>query len=298
MELGYNYNFASGPELQNAFCLAYRFEAGVGFKPDAGESRLLQFDGTTFRSPMIIDGWLTCLWRSDAGLAYVTDHQGRLHIVPSHGDRTRPRSLPVGGLPIGVWGLDDSNVWVWGRRGGEGTLAHFDGTTVREMECPGKLLWVHGLAPDMLVAVGERGLISVWDGTQWRASPPVSNALLSSVHVVSPDEMYACGKGGELLNGSVRGWSLRYRHEGPLGAVVKWNDRVWVAAAGDYGLSELVDDRLESRKPNLLCTYLDYRGDLLISCPDIVAGTSDGEKFRGTRISGFVNHSSGVPPSW
>ncbi len=104
--------------------------------------------------------------------------------------------------------------------------------------------------------------------------------------------------GVELLDGSVRGWSLRYRLPGPLGAVAKWKVRVWVAAGGDYGLGELVGDRIEARKPNLLCTYLDPRGDLLISRPDIVAGTSDGEKFRGTRISGFVNHSSGVKPSW
>src|SRR5690606_7395402 len=110
-----------------------------------------------------------------------------------------------------------------------------------------------------LVAVGERGLVSRWDGAKWHTWPPVSNALLSSVHVVSPDEMYACGQGAQIWAGSVDGWSLRYRHPGPLGAIAKWRDRVWVAAGGDYGLSELVDDRLESRKPNLTSTQLDYR---------------------------------------
>ena len=298
MNLGHSYNFASGPERQRSFCLAYRFDADLGFKPDAGESHLLELDGTMFRTPMWKKGWLTGLWRSESGLAYVTDYEGRLHVVPSHADSGRPRSYPVAGLPMGVWGLDDSNVWIWGRKGGEGIVHHFDGARITELPSPGKVLWMHGLAPDLLVAVGERGLVSRWDGGKWNPYPPVSTALLSSVHVVSPDEMYACGTGRELWDGSVNGWSLRYRHEGPLGFVVKWHDRVWVATGGDYGLSELIDDRLESRKPNLLCTHLDYRGDLLITCPSMIAATSDGTSYKGKSVDAFAEHTASIPPSW
>jgi hypothetical protein len=110
--------------------------------------------------------------------------------------------------------------------------------------------------------------------------------------------MYACGKGGELWEGSVKGWSRRYRHEGPLGSVVKWQNRVWVAAGGDFGLSELVGDRLESRKPNLKCTNLDYRGDLLITCPDIVATTADGSSYMGKGVDAFAAHTSSIKPDW
>ena len=67
---------------------------------------------------------------------------------------------------MGVWGLDDSNVWVWGRKGGEGIVHHFD-ARVTELPSPGKLLWMHGLAPELLVPVGERGLVTRWDGGRW-----------------------------------------------------------------------------------------------------------------------------------
>jgi len=197
-----------------------------------------------------------------------------------------------------MWGLDDSNVWVWGQRGGEGVIHYFDGSQVTEMPCPGKVLWMHGLAPDLLLAVGERGLVSRWDGSQWHTYPPVSNALLSSVYVVSPDEMYACGKGKEIWDGSVHGWSLRHRHEAPLGSIVKWHGRVWVAAGGDYGLSELIEDRLESRKANVKSTRLDARRDLLISCPFAVIATSDGEIFEGRPTAVLEGVTKNITPAW
>lgn len=298
MELGHMFNFASGPSRPVCTCLAFRYPADLGFKPDAGESHVIEWAGKQVHDRLWKNGWFTSLWRSDSGIAYVTDSDGKLYAIPPHADGGRIRTYDVAGLPRGVWGLDDTNVWVWGQKGGEGIIHHFDGSKITEMPCPGKVMWIHGTAPDFLVAVGDRGLVSRWDGSQWHDFPPVSNALMTSVHVVSPDEMYACGPGKEIWDGSVHGWSLRYRHDGPLGFIAKWQDRIWVAAGGDYGLSELIDDRLESRKPNLTSTYLDYRDELVVSCPEIIAGTADGENYRGRKVGAFADLIANISPSF
>jgi hypothetical protein len=86
MKLGHTCQLASGPTRQKSFCRAYRYDAAMGFEPDSAESHVVQFDGTMFYGPMYKNGWLPSLWRSATGLAYVTDHEGILHAVPSHGD--------------------------------------------------------------------------------------------------------------------------------------------------------------------------------------------------------------------
>ncbi len=143
--------------------------------------------------------------------------------------------------------------------GGEGVLYRWDGKSFEPMECPGKILSLHGTSASLLFAVGEGGLIAHWDGSSWHQQDPGVRTTLSSVWVGSAEEAYATGKSGEILEGSVQGWSLRLRHEGSVRAVAKWKDRLWVAAGGEHGLSEVVDDEVRSLKPNLLATRLDAR---------------------------------------
>jgi hypothetical protein len=116
--------------------------------------------------------------------------------------------------------------------------------------------------------------------------------------VASEDEIYACGHGKDLLQGSVHGWVRVLAHTAPLRAVVKWKGDVWVATGGDEGLSQLKDGKLVSVKPNIKATQIDARGDLLITCPDKIANSSDGKKFTGTLVTELESLTKDERPAW
>lgn len=115
--------------------------------------------------------------------------------------------------------------------------------------------------------------------------------------MASPDEVYACGAGGELLAGPADGLTITLVAQEPLGAVVKWNGSVWVAANGG-GLCVLAGDTLACVKPNIKACSLDGRTHLMIAAPDMVVGTADGKSFRAMPIRAYADCVGGGPPRW
>ena len=134
------------------------------------------------------------------------------------------REDPVPGTLAGVWGLHDECVFTWGLRGGANVLYRFDGRTWNELPAPGEILAMHGVAPDLVYAVGRDGLVARWDGRHWTKVVTPGLGVLTDVFVVDEDEMYAVGSGGQLLQGSIHGWA-EVLNGWPLFSVEKWKER-------------------------------------------------------------------------
>jgi hypothetical protein len=289
-----NYS-ASGPASNNCYYLSQRYDAERGFKPFESESWVVTHhpaggDQTTIGARLGATGWLTRLWRSPSGAAFVsnaTDAQVFFHPDPA-GDRKSPFAITKLGAPLnGVWGLSDTFVLAWGATY-EGTrhLYRYDGKQWKELPAPDfEVRALHGLAEDLLYAVGVGGGVARWDGHAWKRFPVPTDEVLNSVFVAGPDELYATGGAGTLLEGSAHGWGkiAQAPGPGPLLGVAKWNKELWVAA-GQFGLFKRVgtQNTLECIKPNLHATGLESGQQLLICCKDMIVSTADGQRFRGS----------------
>jgi hypothetical protein len=297
MDIGYSFAQASGVNLGDCHLLGYRFDAEVGFQPDAGDSWAMRFEGPTLHSLFWKRGWFTGLWRSLGGTLYVSDAASRIYIRPPDASRSyEHEDLP--GTLTGLWGLDEDDVFVWGRSGGKPVMYRGHHHTWTPIAAPGFVIGVHGIRPDLIVAVGERGLIARWDGSAWQNMPSPADGTLSRVFVASDDEIYACGHGKQLLQGSVHGWVKLLEHSTPLSAIAKWKNEVWVGAGGDDGLCQLKNGKLVSLKPKIQATQIDARGDLLITCPEKVVESADGQKFMSMNVSVFQGMTKDDEPSW
>ncbi|WP_224372275.1 hypothetical protein [Hyalangium versicolor] len=291
-----NYS-ASGPSFDACYYLCQRYDAERGYKPFESECWVVTHqpaagDTTDMGARLGSTGWLTRLWRSPSGAAFVSSSTDAL--VFFHPDLDGNRSAPFTkmklGVPLnGVWGLRDEYVLAWGTTY-EGThhLYRYDGKNWNEMSAPDfEVRAIHGLAEDLLYAVGVGGGVARWDGQAWKRFPVPTNEVLNSVFVAGPDEIYATGGSGSLLEGSAHGWGKIGEAPGPgpkpLLGVAKWNKELWVAA-GQAGLFKRVGtgNQLECIKPNLWATGLEVGQQLLICCKDVIVSTADGQRFRGS----------------
>ena len=300
MKIGSTFNFASGLERTACHCIAYSFDDEVGFQPDAGDSHVVQL--TPGRVEVLYGkaGWLTGLWRSETGKVHVTDIGNHIYFNPDPAPRAAPfQNFPVKGAMTGVWGLNDDTVFAWGQSGGQPVMYRWNGGGWDPMDPPpGRVIAMHGIAPDMIYAVGTEGLIARWDGSAWQQVPCPVRTTLSAVFVASEDEMYACGEGKSLLSGSVHGWSEILTHDMALRGVVKWHGDVWLGAGGDLGLCKLDGNKLVSIKPNIQPLCIDARGSLLITGNGYVVETTDGANFMASFIKGFEDAKAGKPMMW
>jgi hypothetical protein len=300
MKIGYSYGTASGFSKEQVQALGFRFEKEHGFSPDAGESYVVQAVGDQEVTRRGIAGWFTGIWQSEAQKVYVTEADYKIHYNPDPDPRA-DAAWQVFELPCilrGVWGLDDDFVLAWGAKGDRQYLFRWDGKRWSEMDPPpGYTLGVHGLSRDLIYAVGQNGLIARWDGQRWSKVQSPTDTTLSSVFVVSEDEMYACGNGRRLLEGSIHGWSEVLDAPMQLLSVVKWKGDVWVAAP-DTGLLKLVDNKLEVVKDTFKPSRLDARGKLLCSAANMIVDSDDGKKFHAFFLDAFTRSVKGDFPMW
>ncbi|WP_342378044.1 hypothetical protein NVS55_01780 [Myxococcus stipitatus] len=288
-----DYYSASGPMLDACAFLGQRYDEERGYKPFEGECWVMNIqrgdgDDSVVTSQLGSTGWLTRLWRSPEGAVFVsstTDSKVLFH-PDLQGDPTRKFESMKLGVPLnGVWGLDDDFVLAWGATF-EGTrhVFRYDGKKWKELPAPDfEVRAMHGLAPDVVYAVGVGGGIARWNGKTWKTFPSPTDEVLNSVFVADEDEMYATGGSGSLLEGSAHGWGRIA--EGPvpgmpLLGVAKWKKGLWVAA-GQFGLLKRVgsQNKLECIKPNLWSVDLDARKNLVVSCRDRISESADGKAF-------------------
>ncbi len=297
VKFAHRYGEASGPSLDDCHVLAYRWDARREFHPDYGESWVLQREGGTMHALLAVGGWLTGLWRSPSGRAWTVDVEGRVRVSRGADPRAGFDEFALPSVLAGVWGLDDACVWAWGGLGDDTHTFLWDGASWRAVPSPGRVTAMHGLSPDMVYAVGTDGLIAWWDGGRWHVIPSPARVTLSSVFVASSDEMYACGPGRRLLEGTAHGWSERLAADAQLLAVACFAGNTWVAGP-ELGLTKLQRRALAPGPVKLAPSRLDVRGAMLLTCEKLLAETADGVAFRGVDLAPYEALTRGHPKLW
>ncbi|AKF84847.1 hypothetical protein MFUL124B02_05395 [Myxococcus fulvus 124B02] len=291
-----------GSSIEDCHLLADRWD-GKGWVEDHAESWVVQVSAGRMFALKSQVGWLTGLWCSPTGRVYVSQGSGSLgggiHVSPGD-DLSAPQwefhELPL--LAVGVWGLDDRFVLTWGPRVDkqEDGMFRWDGRAWHPIPCPGRVISVHGLAPDLVYAVGRKGLIARWDGSRWHQVPSYTQASLTGIHVAGQDEMYACGGNG-VMEGSIYGWSEVVESPGQVLEVTKYKGDTLVAGANS-GLLRLKGNRLEPMEPSLPVTSMDSRDRFVVATPEVLADSLDGKTFRRKPLSEFVDLTRDIPTMW
>lgn len=291
---------ASGIGVDDFSVLGYRFDSRWGLSPTEMDSHIVLSEPGLLRAPLLTSGWLTGLWRSTTSkVTFVADAKTALHrVLPTPRDdgtfvdsETTPTSM------AGVWGLDDEHVFAWGDAGPETSMYRWDGRRWNDMPCPGRVFAMHGISPDVIFAVGERGLVARWDGHRWDIMPSGTRARLASVFVVSPDEVYACGTAGIVVEGSVHGFSMRMRAEAPLYSIAQFGGRLLVAG-GPQGLLQIDGTNVEVLTAEVRAEKLEAREQLVLTCPDAVYVSPDFVEWTGVPIGQFEPLVSHREPAW
>jgi hypothetical protein len=298
--VGYSYLEAVGSSETDCDVIGFRFDEEFGFDKDRDESFVIRVKDGTVRRLLGGRHWFGRLWRSPARALFVGDVDHTIHFNPAPDEGAPWQSHEMPFVVQGVWGLSDDFVLAWGgvaRR--KGAMMRWDGSRWHEMPPPpGDPVNLHGCAPDVIVAVGEFGLVARWDGSAWHNFDVPTTRALSAVHVVSPDEMYACGRDRTVLEGSVHGWAQVSHGPGQLLSMVKWKDRVLIAAP-DWGLCELVRDRVEIVDPSVRPSRLVAAGDVLLATGNYrILSTRDGKSWSWLGIQPFADAVRDIHPCW
>jgi len=290
------YYNVSGFGIHDCCFLGQHYLTAHGFRADRGESWALR---STQPPPgrlglqlgYGVPGWFTGMWRSAQGIVYVTELLGRLHICRNLDSMGAPETWErvdfKNTIMQGVWGLNDQCVFVWCKVGLKPSMLFWNGKTWAEIPAPPEeVAGMHGVSPEVVYAVGANGLIARWDGKAWTRAVAPTQDFFISVHVASPDEMYAVGHGQALWEGSTSGWGKVADGPGVLQGVAKFGGEVWVGGQ-KQGLLKRDGNKLVVVNPDLHVNALDSRKTLLISTYDEIAETTDGKAFA-TKAKGVM----------
>ncbi len=96
-----------------------------------------------------------------------------------------------------VWGSADDDIYAVGQRG---AVLHYDGDewTEQLVGASDDLIALWGTGPDLVVAVGGRGLgiVSIWDGEQWRTESLAPIAGLNGIWMQDAERAFVGGVNG------------------------------------------------------------------------------------------------------
>jgi hypothetical protein len=101
-------------------------------------------------------------------------------------------------VPLCAWGSDPGEVWMGGgglQSDGAALLLRDDGHTLTEVSVTpmSTIWWIHGTTASDVWAVGERGLILHFDGSQWSSRTSPTTANLYGVWAAAGNDVWAVG---------------------------------------------------------------------------------------------------------
>ena len=240
---------------------------------------ILHFDGKSWRmmqSNTTAD--LVGVWARDADNVVAAGDGGT--VLYYNGESWAPMesgtTAPIGamwGLPIFPQGPSQLPFWVWAVGGGPpGTVLHFDGRQWQSIDTGGseEFIDITGWLPPpeasdwrpRLMTVGANGTARFLDGDGWRETDTGVAENLVAVFGDSPDNVYAVGSGGTIIQntrrfadtGPVASWREVTRVEGGgLSDITarNYNDLFLVGADGqivNFDRVELTDMRSRTSK--------------------------------------------------
>lgn len=300
--IGHRIALASGFSRDDCHILAWRYDERFGPDGRNVESWVVEQAGWRPRLALARTGMLCALWRSPTGRVYAVDGSDAL-LVYDHDDppgTPRWQELRLRGSLEGVWGLSDSFVLVWGRDENAAALVHlWDGSRWHALPFPGRVIAMHGSAPDRVWAVGERGLALGWNGREWAAAPgkPIAGALWS-VFVAEDGETWTCGPRAGLFKLGAEGWAPIFAPAWRPACVAKWQGVVWVGGRSE-GLLRLEADGLVPVDAGIEAESFDARVALLVTTPTAVheARSWDGG-FEQIGLRGISGLGRDDEPRW
>lgn len=279
---------AAGASARDCALIAWRYDDDdIGFRWDRSESWLVRAwpDGDSVRWSVLSRGteWLTRLWCSPQGTAWACGAAGSVLEATPAG--VRAHKLPV--TLSGIFGLGDDCVWAWSEASQR--MFQWDATQWREVECPGRIVVMHGVSSSLLFAGGYEGWLWRWDGLRWRAVDTWIDGTITGLHTTAARDGggFACTLAGEVVELSPYGEQVVTRAKGPLLDVACVGDRV-LFAAGQDGMLWLApdDDALTPLEVDFAPERFDVRGDVvLVSTFEGVVETRDGAATFGPALS-------------
>jgi hypothetical protein len=306
MDFRVDYSSASGTALTDCSFLAQRYDRDFGFRVGDGECHVVSFAPSGDpQAPVNIalsyqtTAWLTDLWRSTDRAVFVSESMGNIHWIAdinAQGPARQWNNVELDASLYGIWGLSKQDVFCWGRRPSGMVLFRFDGRDWREITGPGfEIEAMHGPSEDLMFAAGSDGRVARWEGNAWREFRTGAADRLVDVHVAAPNEYYAVGNLGSVLEGSDTGWikigQIPDTMQGDVQAVARWGGHLWVGASR-LGLLRRIGttDQYERFKPKATAVALDTRGaGLLIGCDYFVGEMTDGKSITLSGVDYVAN---------
>lgn len=291
---------AAGASASDCAMIAWRYDdTDDGFRWDRSESWLLRArpEGDGARWSVLARGteWLTRLWVSPRGVAWACGASGTVLEARAEGVRTHQLPGPLSGL----FGLADDCVWAWSEAAQR--MFQWDGAQWREVECPGRVVVMHGASTSLLWAGGYEGWLWRWDGRRWRASDAWIDGAVTGIHTLASRDGggFACTLDGEVVELSAYGEQRVARAKGPLLDVACVGDRVLLAAGRDGMLAMTAgDDALVAVDVDFAPERFDVRdGALLVSAFEGVVESRDGGVTFGPALSLATMAAPGAMPA-
>lgn len=231
------------------------------------------------------NGLLTGLWQAGNGAVFATRASMPailFHPDPSNDSRRPFQEIKISEcMPQGIWGLHEQFVMAWGIDSNNISYLYlYKGTKWEAIAAPGfPIKSVHGIAENLILAVGQNGGIARWNGSRWKQYSQSGNEAYNGVFVVSINEIFVVGNNGSVLAGNPRTFKQLKRQNlqgAPLQAIAKWDNYIWIAA-GESGLFTLQpkSNELELYNEEYRASGFDTRFDFIVACEDKIVGMNE-----------------------
>ncbi len=225
------------------------------------------------------ESWCTSMDQHGANL-FVVSMDGEMHISAAGQWRTMELECP-GGLNA-VWAAGESEAYSVGV---EGEIVHVTGNSFTKFTDADKrrLNAIHGSSSKHIVAVGDEGLVYIFDGQTWTQLECPTNTNLLSVLCCSDSLVYVSGANGVFFRLNNGAFEAIEAPPAPITSLGLFNNSVY-AATGKSGLHVLLDDNTTEQLKEFIVYRLRTVNERLFAVGNKLVAQFDGEGWWGGEL--------------